>query len=130
MSARTFRVNRPLTGVISLVLLGAWVVLWVVRGDPGDATGAAGENDSTVRMWQGACLRVGLLMGALWLALPSKNREAAWANFSLPMLALFVGIVVAVAMRPRIAIPLLIVLGLAALIIRPRAKERPRSRDV
>jgi hypothetical protein len=72
-----------------------------------------------------AFFRVGLLMGALWLALPGKNREAAWAHVTPnTLLGLFLALL-GIAWRPRVAIPFLIVLGLLAIFIRPRGKYRP-----
>lgn len=70
------------------------------------------------------CIRVGLLLGALWLALPTRTRPAAWANVS-PYVV--VGVVVALLFvrQMRIFIPLLIVVGILGLLLRPRPKRPP-----
>jgi hypothetical protein len=70
-------VNRPLVGVIALVCLVTAAVLWQVP-------------DSNT-MWVAGFVRAGLMTGAIWLALPTKNRAAAWANVSPWTLAGVVG---------------------------------------
>ncbi len=76
----------------------------------------------------GAFMRVGLLMFAFWLALPTKKRDAAWANVS-PWF--FVGLILAivgVAVRPKIAVPLIVVLSIFGFVLRPRNKKRAPRR--
>jgi len=108
--------NRPLVGIIALACVGAFATLYFT-GD------SSAENKN--QMWAAAFLRVGLLMGALWLALPGKGKEAAWAKVSTnTLLGLFLA-VLGIAWRPRIAIPFLLVLGILALFIKPRTKYRP-----
>jgi hypothetical protein len=72
MNAKPLTVNRTLVGVIALVLLVVSLVLAVTGVDTND-------------IWTGACLKVGLVMGALWLALPSITSNpilgrATWAS--------------------------------------------------
>ena len=64
-------------------------------------------------------------MGALWLALPSKNRPAAWATMSSNTFFGLVLAVMGIAYRPKVAIPIVLVLGILALILKPRSKFRP-----
>ncbi|QDT38771.1 hypothetical protein [Stratiformator vulcanicus] len=64
-------------------------------------------------------IRVGLLMSALWLALPSKNREAAWARLSPLGVAIWVATLLLVAISPKLGVPLLIVLMVIRFIRRP-----------
>lgn len=113
-------VSRPLVGIIALVLLGTWGVMGVLQ-----LTGGLDSDDSKVRMWWAGFGRVGLVMLAFWLALPSPGRPAAWANLSKPMLIGLLLAVVLVAVRPWIAIPLLAMLAVASFFLRPRAKRRP-----
>ncbi|MEZ6060382.1 MAG: hypothetical protein R3C19_08480 [Planctomycetaceae bacterium] len=70
---------------------------------------------------QALLIRVGLLLGAFWLAMPSRNRPAAWAKFSPWTI---VGIVLFAAFLPRMKflLPLLIVAGGIAWLVRPRRK--------
>lgn len=64
-------------------------------------------------------LRVGLLLGAFWLALPSKDRPAAWAKFSPWTIA---GIVALAVFLPRLkfVLPVLIAFAGIAWLVRPR----------
>jgi hypothetical protein len=113
--------NRPLVGVIAIVCLCAYAGLLLTGGDDSP------ENRN--QMWAGAFGRVGLLMGALWFALPPKGKEAAWATVS-PYT--FLGLLLAVwgiAARPKIAIPLLLALAIAAYFVKPRNKYRPPRND-
>ena len=103
--------RRHAIGMISItLLLGAvWFLIW-----PPD--GAAAQQLET------ACRRVGLLMGALWLAYPQLYRLPNWLWTALPVL------VVILAFRPRwllLAVPLIIVLA----ILKPRlgARKNPRK---
>ncbi|HUG93306.1 MAG TPA: hypothetical protein VML55_20870 [Planctomycetaceae bacterium] len=121
-------VSRPLVGIITLALLGTWAGVWILH-----AAGALDADQQPLKMWWAGCGRVGLVMFALWLALPGGGRPAAWANLSKPMLAVFLLIAVVVAVRPvRLAIflPLLVLLAGASLLLRPRLKRRPDSRAV
>ena len=69
--AQPHSIHRPTVGAIALVLIvGAVaraVVLWM--GEP-----SALSSD----MWLSAFVRVGLVMGALWLALPLLERIPHW----------------------------------------------------
>ena len=65
---KKIEVNRPLVGVIALGCLVIAGVLWQMPD----------SND----MWVAGFMRAGLMTGAIWLALPTKNRPAAWANVS------------------------------------------------
>ena len=69
-------------------------------------------------------MRAGLIMSALWFALPSKGREAAWANVSLPALFGFFAMIIAVSYRPRIYIPLIAVIAVIGFFLRPRGRRR------
>lgn len=115
MSGEKIPISRPLVGVIAIACL---------------LTAGGLHQFVTVEQFAqkvaatGAFMRVGLLMFAFWLALPGKNREAAWANVS-PWF--FVGLLLAifgVAYRPKIAIPLIIVFAVIGFVIRPRKKKR------
>ena len=112
-------VNRPLVGVIALACLSTAAGLYVVHGDSEDWY-----------MWRGAFTRAGLIMSAIWFALPSKGREAALANVSLPALFGFVAMVVAVSYRPRVYIPLMAVIAVVGFFLRPRGRRgsSPQSR--
>jgi hypothetical protein len=116
--------NRSLLGICALVLLllGGAALLY----DSGDGT--------TVSFAAG-CLRVGLVLGAIWLALPQitsiLSRMPRWM-----MVALAIGLVV-IIIRPwyaLIVVPVLVVLWMLGprlatkadpTIVRRRFKKRP-----
>lgn len=111
MSAGRAPVNRSLVGALAAACCGVGAVLWF--GWPDQDAFAAG------------CLRAGLLLGAVWLALPTKTRPAAWANVSpLFLAAVVLGLLLVRQMR--VFIPLLIVIIAATLVLRPRT--RPKSK--
>ena len=117
MSQGKIAINRTLVGVLALVCLASAVGILMFA-----------PSEDNWNMWQAGFTRVGLVMWAFWIALPSGDREAAWANVT-PLT--FVGIILAVvciAYRPKVAIPVLIVLTVIGFLVRPRAKKRPQNR--
>ena len=118
MSGEKITINRTLVGVLALVCLGTALAIWI--GVP------AGQN---TWMWVGAFTRVGVVMSAFWLALPSRHREAAWANVSPLTFAGIVVAVIALASRPRVALPILAVVAVLWFVLRPRPKQRPSNRS-
>ncbi len=120
MSDGKVTLNRPLVGVIALVCVGASVGLWFL--------GTYSENPSPV-MGGGAgaaFFRVGLLMAALWLALPPKGQEAAWATVTPGTLVGLILAIFAVIRMRWMAIPLLVGAALIAVFLRPHTRYRPR----
>ena len=110
----TVAVSRPLVGALALGCLLIATAIW-----------ALGSMDSKSEMWMSAFARVGLLMSAFWLALPTRNREAAWANMSPWTLVGALLAILVVAYRPRVLWPLAVVLGTIGYFLRPRPKKRP-----
>lgn len=117
MPQRSISVNRTLVGIIAVVCLGVGLAMLVV--------------DSTENMWAAALIRVGLVTGAFWIALPSRDREAAWANLSPhTLLAVLLGALVFVS-RPRVFLVLFIPLAIIGFFLRPRGRIRtPRERPL
>lgn len=109
MSQEQITISRPLVGVLTLVCFAAALVIWL--------TNPAEE------MWLAGFVRVGLVMGALWLALPSRTRPAAWANVSPGMFVLIIVGVLLLPRYPRLLIPLFIVLLVVGFVLRPRRKR-------
>lgn len=104
-------INRSLVGVLALICLTAWIGIWSIWPD-----------SEEWKMWQAGFMRVGLVMSAFWLALPGRNRPAAWTNVSP---GIFVGLILAVAgiaVRPRLVIPLLVVVSVIGFFLRPRER--------
>jgi len=57
--------------------------------------------------WWAGAMRVGIVMGALWLALPSRKRDAAWAAWDFKAVS-FVALCALLSFRlPQIGVPLL-----------------------
>lgn len=86
-------------------------------------------------IWPGVFVRVGMFLGALWLALPTKNRPAAWAKVSPWTFAGIFVVILMFARNPKIAIswlrvlvPLLAVVSILTMILRPKPKNRPGHR--
>jgi len=87
-------VHRPSLGVISLFLIVGGVI-FMIRPIDGDSYAGA------------VALRAGLVLGALWLALPNIRRAPRWLLYAVAVLA------VVLIVRPRL---LLYSLPVAALV--------------
>ncbi len=113
MTEQQISVNRTLVGLIALACLATGLVIGFV--------------DEFANLWCGAFVRVGLIMAALWIALPSGDREAAWANVSPLSLIGVMAFAVMLAGRPRVFLPLLVVFAVLWLILWPRRRRPPGS---
>lgn len=96
------QINRLLVGVIALCCLIAGITIGVL--------------DSLQNIWCGGFIRVGLLMGALWIAAPTKGRPAAWENVS-PIWIVGAAVVIFVARRPQVLVPFLLALFVLGVLI-------------
>ena len=101
--------HRPAVGIIALVLLLLGAFLFLLG------------NDQSVA-WQTGCVRVGLLMGAFWLAMPHlKGVRPFWV-----VLGLAVGLVAAVLavkhhpLSVALLTVIVLVLGYLSIASRPR----------
>jgi hypothetical protein len=105
--------NRALTGVLAVGCGIAGIALCVVRGTE-DALGAS-------------LIRAGVVLGALWIALPTRSREAAWARVSpYAVIGIAIGIVLLVR-HVRVLLPVAIAAAAAGYLLRPRkSRSRPR----
>lgn len=122
MSEYKIDISRPLVGALALICLTAWIGIWLTW-----------PNDEDWKLWQAGFMRVGLVMSAFWLALPGKNRPAAWTSVSPKTLIGLLLAIVGIVLRPRLMIPLLLVLAVVGYFLRPRErgprmKSRPRRR--
>jgi hypothetical protein len=117
MMQQTVPVNRTAVGVMALACLTVALAI-----EPWTA------DSSNFALWQSALGRVGVVMGALWLALPGRNQEGASWNLSPKFLGgVLVAMILTIRIPPRLLIPGAIVLGVILLVLRPRPKRRPRS---
>ncbi len=87
--------HRPTVGLVALLLLGTAGALLLLRPQE--------------QMWIGACLRVGLVMAGLWLALPTLQRFPWYFVLGA---ALVVGLLVSLT-RPRALAVLVVALVVA-----------------
>ena len=67
----------------------------------------------------GSLFRAGLVLGALWMALPDRIVAGA-RSFSIWQGLGFLSVMVAVVRRPWIVLPVLVILGVLSLFARPR----------
>lgn len=117
----TVPVNRALVGLIAAVCLLISAGLYLVYG-----------GDEDWEMWRGGFMRVGLLMGAFWQALPARGRDAAWAEVSPLTLIGALAALFVVVRRPKVFVPLLVIVGgilLALRFLRRGDPERPDRRS-
>ena len=80
-------------GWAAAACLGGAAVVYLVRPDE-------------VLWWAGA-MRVGIVMAALWFALPARGREAAWAGWDLKAAGFVILCAVLSFRAPQIGVPLL-----------------------
>lgn len=112
MATEKIEINRPLVGILTICCFLGAAAVSVLRP----------QED----LWIAGFIRVGLLMGALWLALPTRSRPAAWANVSP---ATFVGLIVAILLLPRyprLILPAMAILLVLHVVLKPRKRTPPR----
>lgn len=118
MSRDKVKINRTLVGILTLGCFAAAGVISVTH-----------PHDESWRLWLAGFIRVGLLMSAFWLALPTRDRDAAWANVSwMTFAGLLLALIAVIRLPLRIVLPLLVVLTVVGVFLRPREKRRPGSR--
>jgi hypothetical protein len=100
--------NRPLIGVAALGCLLAAGGVWLLAPD----------HDAALA----AFLRVGLVMGALWLALPSTGESVAWAKIA-PILAGSVVLIVISRKAFLFLLPAVLFLAVVFAIVLPKPKR-------
>ncbi len=78
-----------------------------------------GYQDSA---WPAACLRIGIVLGALWLCLPVHRRPTVWNGLGRGRLAVLVLMAIFVN-RIKVLAPILLIIGIAAWIVRPKKRR-------
>ena len=98
--------RRHAIGTIALLLLlvAGWFVIWPPTG----------PNSQDL---EAACLRIGIVLGLIWLAYSHLERVPNWLWYTLPFALL------ALARRPQLLL-LLIPLAVVLAILRPRPTPR------
>jgi len=102
--------RRRAAGIIALLLLCAGLAIYVWQPNWENAVPLAA-----------ICVRVGLVLGAIWLAYPELKRVPGWLG---PLCA---GALLAIAVRPRLAI-FIVPLTIAILLLRPRKRKPPAQK--
>ena len=113
MDQRNVAVNRALAGVLSVICGIVGVTLCATRGLE-DPIGAGS-------------IRVGVVLGALWFAMPSRGREAAWARVSPWAVVAVVVAAVFLVRHLRVLLPLAIAFAAVSYFLRPRKGRASRS---
>jgi hypothetical protein len=106
--------KRNLIGVVALVCVATAVGMWIFTDDPQQNAFLA------------AVTRVGIVMAALWLALPARGESVVWSKAG-PILILGVVLVALFGSRLRYVwylLPVAIFVALALAFLKPRAKRR------
>jgi hypothetical protein len=98
--------QRPLLGILAVVLLAAGGILLV----------AWPQYDTLL----GACLRIGTVLGVVWLAWPQLSRLQPWL-----VLAVIAGILV-VSYRPKLILVVIVVIAIMAILGPRRGRKRGR----
>ena len=107
-ASQSVAINQKLVGTSACTMLVGAGLLWFLVGS---------QN-----MWTGACLKVGLVMGALWLALPSLKRKGSWGHTSWGVIVLTVAVALVLTGKRvdmRIILPLLVGIVLTTKVLRP-----------
>lgn len=112
MDATSPLINRRLTGLLALGCLGAGGLIALL--------------DTAENIWCGSFIRSGLMLGALWLALPTRGRAAAWANVSPWWFVALAGVMVVLVRYPWVLIPVLV--GMIALMVFLPARDSRKPR--
>jgi hypothetical protein len=118
MDGSPLAVRKLIVGLISLACLVTAAALWIFAEDPE-------KNPATA-----VTMRLGIMLGALWLALPSRGDNVAWGK-ALPAIFAVILVLAVIRVNWRIlvyAIPVAIVVAILAAFIRPRSKPRPPRR--
>ncbi|WP_286177687.1 hypothetical protein [Stieleria mannarensis] len=90
-------VRRAMALAMSITMLIAALLAWWFA------------SDSTGTFVAAACGRIGLVLGALWLAWPSLKRPAKWLPASAPVIGVIA--LVVLAAQPRLIIPAIPIVG-------------------
>lgn len=82
---------------MAIIMLSASLLAWWF------GSGSSGE------FMAAACGRIGLVLGALWLAWPSLKRPAKWLPASAPVIGVIA--LVVLAAQPKLIIPAIPIVG-------------------
>jgi hypothetical protein len=99
--------KRKQIGLLALACLGLALCLWFFARDPEHNVLLAGVT------------RVGIVLGALWLALPKNGATWMWQKAG-PVLIVAVALIALAGRALRYTIPIAILLAIILVLLRPR----------
>ena len=108
--------SRPLVGLVALGFLAAAVAVWWIDPDGQWAEGA-----------KGGMVRIGVVFVCLWLALPGRFGSTPGTKITLKLFFIVIGIMAALAFRPKlfmVLLPFLGVITFIAVLFKPRTTQR------
>ncbi len=110
-SGKQITINKLKTGIVAISCFVGAMIVYLLERDLSN-------------VWFSILLRIGLVMSAIWLALPSKSKPAAWANVSPTTLGIIVVAIVGIGYRPKIALPIIVGVAVIGYFLKPREKKR------
>jgi len=112
MNSSPLAIRKLIVGVLALICLATTAGLWIFSADPLKNP----VNSVTTRL--------GIMLAALWLALPNQGENLAWGRM-LPVGLVFIAACVRGGKILIIVIPIALFVGIIATFIRPGPKRRP-----
>ena len=114
MNRSPLAARKLIVGLVALACLATAGSLWLFTAD-------AGTNPVTA-----VTTKLGLMLAALWLALPTRGESVGWEK-ALPPLIGAIAVLALIGRNSRIlifALPAAILAGIALAFLRPRSKRR------
>ena len=103
-------INKPLVGIIGATCLVASAVCFLWFPEQSAA--------------QSATLRIGIVMLALFFALPKSGEHVRWERLA-PIIVVSVLIIGLAKKMTLVILPMLVVIGILLTLFRPKSKPRP-----
>jgi len=100
--------------IIGALALGCWLLAGILY-----------LRESEQALLFSSCIRCGALLTVLWFALPSAKRPAAWVNMSAKWWGTLVVGLILIAIRPKLAPFILVLLLILRFLWKPKQKKRP-----
>ncbi len=117
MDGSPLAIRKLIVGILALGCLITAAGLFVFTAD------GRGNPATAVSM------RLGIMLGALWLALPSSGENIGWEKAMPALIAVMVVLAFARNLKFLIyAIPIALAVGIIAAFIRPKSRRRPPRR--
>ncbi|HLJ09832.1 MAG TPA: hypothetical protein VKU82_01515 [Planctomycetaceae bacterium] len=114
MNGSPLAVRKLIVGIIALGCLATAASLLILKSD-----GITNPATSVT-------MRLGIMLGALWLALPNRDKDIAWQKALVVVIPVIA--VLAFVRNWRILLfllPAAIVVGIAVAFLRPKSRKRP-----